>query len=54
MRRAMPVVPNPAPDERACFNCEYRVWGVALGIGVLCRHPAKEVAGRPFRIPNRR
>lgn len=45
---------NPGPDEQVCFNCEYRAWGVALGIGVLCRHPANERDRRPLRIPSRR
>jgi len=54
MRKALPLVPNPAPNERVCFNCEHLIWGVALGIGVLCRHPAKVAVGRPFRVPNRR
>lgn len=43
----------PGPNEPVCFNCAYRVWAVALGIGVLCRHPANAVAGRPVRVPGR-
>lgn len=48
------ALPDPSSDERVCFNCRYRLWGVALGIGVLCTHENNRVEGRLFAIPSRR
>lgn len=45
--------PDPGPSEPGCYICAHRVWAVALGIGVLCRHPANAVADHPVRVPGR-
>jgi hypothetical protein len=46
---------NPDPDERVCFNCVWLTWAVAIGHGLLCRHPANKPPDEPyFRIPSRR
>ncbi len=44
---------TPDPQKRVCMNCEHMIWGVALGIGVLCDHPANKKDGKLFKIPYR-
>ncbi|MBA2224679.1 hypothetical protein [Thermogemmata fonticola] len=35
------------------MNCEHMLWGVALGVGVRCGHPANKKDGKLFKIPYR-
>jgi hypothetical protein len=51
----MPPPPEQSPDapKRVCMNCEHMLWGVALGVGVRCGHPANKKDGKLFKIPYR-
>ena len=40
-------------NDLVCFNCEYRIWGVALGVGVLCSNEKNKVDNKLYKIPNR-
>ena len=44
---------HPDDPKRTCMKCEQMLWGVALGVGVRCDHPANAVDGKPFKIPHR-
>lgn len=44
---------TPDTQERVCMNCGHMLWGVALGVGVRCDHPANREDGKPFKIPYR-
>jgi hypothetical protein len=44
---------TPAPLLRVCMNCMHRAWGVALGVGVRCKHAANMNDGKLFVIPCR-
>ncbi len=42
----------PMKHERVCYCCEYRVWAVGCGQGVICRHPEKTYPGHIHHIAN--
>ena len=45
---------GPEPEKmKACINCEYMVWAVALGLGVFCTKVENRKNNKPFKIPYR-
>lgn len=39
--------------EKTCLNCRYMLWGVALGVGVLCFNLANSQGDKYMSIPSR-
>jgi len=42
-----------AKKEKICMKCAYRVWAVALGLGLICSAKANQTNNVNFRPPNR-
>lgn len=39
--------------EKSCMNCKYRLYMVALGVGIKCTNENNFVEGKHFNIPYR-
>lgn len=46
----MAHIDYPKPEEPVCYNCRYVMWLVAIGQGVLCKHPENAHNGKPMLI----
>ena len=42
---------DPKPEEEVCFNCKYIFWGIALGLGLRCRHENNKLVDKTFPLP---
>ena len=42
------------PTDKVCMNCKFRLWGVALGVGVLCSHDKNRKNEKMMQLPSRR
>lgn len=41
------------PSDKICINCDYLIWGVALGQGLVCSNDKNLVEGKKLIVSSR-